>query len=170
MKTARSTGLFVAGLLCAAMAAAQAQETGIPNRAEPLPGITSAGQPSAAGLAALAEDGYTTVIDLRSEQEDRGFDEASTVEGLGMRYVSLPVAGGDGVSYENAAELDRILSEVEGPVLLHCASGNRVGALLSLRAVLNGEDKEDAMTLGTSAGLTSLQPLVEQLLDEKPAQ
>jgi len=170
MKTSRSTALFVAGLLWAAMAVVHAQETDIPNRVEPIPGITSSGQPSAEALAALAEDGYTTVIDLRSEQEDRGFDEATTVEGLGMKYVSLPVAGGDGVSYANAEELDRILSEVDGPVLLHCASGNRVGALLSLRAVLNGEDKEDAMTLGTSAGLTSLQPLVEQLLNSGPGQ
>ena len=170
MRFTRRLSLILLYAMSGTVSTALAQSPDIPNRSEPLPGITSAGQPSAEALAALAEEGYTTVVDLRSEQEDRGFDEASTVEGLGMRYLSLPVAGGENVSYENAAALDRILAEVEGPVLLHCASGNRVGALLSLRAALNGTDKEEAMALGTSAGLTSLQPLVERLLNEEPPQ
>ena len=170
MRFAKRLSPLLIYLVAGVVATAVAQSDAIPNRAEPLSGITSAGQPSAAGLRALAEEGYTTVIDLRSAQEDRGFDEAATVEGLGMNYISLPVAGGAEVSYENAAELDRILAEVDGPVLLHCASGNRVGALLSLRAALNGEDKTEALALGTSAGLSSLKPLVEELLDTAPGQ
>lgn len=170
MKFSARLSLLIVYMFTAAIGTALAQDADIPNRADPIAGITSAGQPSAEGLAAIAKEGYTTVIDLRSEQEDRGFDEAATVEGLGMKYISLPVSGGAEVSYENAAALDRILAETEGPVLLHCASSNRVGALLSLRAVLNGEDREEALMLGTSAGLTSLQPLVEELLNTGPAE
>ena len=170
MKFTRNLLLALALSLAGPVSIVLAQDADVPNRAEPIAGITSAGQPSAEALAALAEQGYTTVIDLRSADEDRGFDEAATVEGLGMKYISLPVAGGSGVSYENAEALDRILAEVDGKVLLHCASSNRVGALLSLRAVLNGEDKEEALTLGTSAGLTGLRPLVEQLLETGPEQ
>ena len=113
---------------------APAQTLDVPNRHEPLPGITTAGQPSAAALEAAADAGYKTVIDLRGPAEDRGFDERVAVQRLGMNYVSLPVDGAAGVTYENAAELDRVLAELPKPVLLHCSSGNRAGALLALRA------------------------------------
>ena len=109
MKTAKLTAFFLAGLVWAAVI--QAQEADIPNRAQPLTGITTGGQPSAEALAAIAERGFTTVVDLRSADEDRGFDEASTVEGLGMSYISLPVSGASGVSYENADALDKILAD-----------------------------------------------------------
>lgn len=168
MKTVRLTALFLAGLLWVAVAVVQAQETGIPNRAEPLDRITTGGQPSAEALAAIAEQGFTAVIDLRSAAEDRGFDEASTVEGLGMSYISLPVSGAGGVSYENANALDRILADIDGPVLLHCSSSNRVGALLALRAKLKGADEEEALALGVDAGLTGLKPVVEDVLSTSP--
>ncbi len=170
MKTARSTAIFLAGLLWAAAAVVQAQQTDIPNRADPIEGITTGGQPSAQALSAIAEQGYTAVIDLRSAGEDRGFDEAATVEGLGMSYISLPVSGASGISYENANALDRILADIDGPVLLHCASSNRVGALLALRARMHGADAANALALGVDAGLTSLQPVVEEALSASPDQ
>jgi uncharacterized protein (TIGR01244 family) len=170
MNTARSTACFLAGLLWIAAAVVQAQEAGIPNRAEPLQGITTSGQPTAQALSEIAKKGYTTVIDLRSADEDRGFDEAATVEGLGMSYISLPVSGAGGVSYENANALDKILAEIDGPVLLHCASSNRVGALLALRARINGADSADALALGLDAGLSSLRPVVEDVLSTSPDQ
>jgi uncharacterized protein (TIGR01244 family) len=137
------------------------------NEAEPVPGITTSGQPLQADLAALSERGVVTVIDLRGENEDRGFDEQQTVEALGMKYVSLPVVGPDAVNFDNAAALDALLKEADGPVLLHCASSNRVGALLSLRQSLLGEDDEAAVSLGAAAGMSSpvLKERVESLLD-----
>ena len=79
------------------------------NEAEPLPGITTSGQPREADLEALSERGVVTVIDLRGENEDRGFDEQHAVEALGMKYVSLPVVGPDAVNFDNAAALDALL-------------------------------------------------------------
>jgi uncharacterized protein (TIGR01244 family) len=149
-------------------AAASAQTLDVPNRHEPLAGITTAGQPTAAALEAAANAGYKAVIDLRGLAEDRGFDERAAVQRLGMSYVSLPVEGAAGVTYENAAELDRWLAELPKPVLLHCTSANRAGALLALRARLNGADAAAALELGTAAGLTGLKPTVEQKLAEPP--
>ena len=40
-------------------------------------GDIAGGQPSAEDLAALADKGFVAVIDLRGEDEDRGFDEAA---------------------------------------------------------------------------------------------
>jgi uncharacterized protein (TIGR01244 family) len=141
-----------------------AQSMDLPNRKDALEGITTAGQPSAEQLAAAAKSGFKTVIDLRGVSEDRGIDERSTVEKLGMSYVTLPVDGAGGVTYANAAALDKLLAGVERPVLVHCTSGNRAGALLALRDKLDGADDQSALALGVASGLTSLKPAVEQKL------
>jgi len=153
-------------IACLATSLAAGQPADLPNRNDPLEGITTSGQPSAEALAAVAAAGYTTVIDLRSPQEDRGMDEQATVESLGMSYISLPVSGAGDVTYANASTLDRLLADIEGPVLLHCASSNRVGALLALRASLNGADDDEALQLGLSGGLGSLRSAVETRLAE----
>ena len=130
----------------------------------PVDGVTSAGQPDEAALEVFADAGYATVIDLRGEGEDRGFDEAAVVEGLGLHYVALPIENGDAVSFENARKLDELLQQYPGPVLVHCGSGNRVGALLALRASLGGADDDSALALGREGGLTGLESLVQERL------
>jgi uncharacterized protein (TIGR01244 family) len=133
----------------------------------PVGNITSAGQPDEAALKVFADSGYVAVIDLRGPGENRGLDEASAVVDLNMQYIAFPVVGHDAISYENAQELDNVLSEIDGPVLLHCGSGNRVGALLALRASLDGADDEQALEYGRSAGLTGLEPVVKERLSER---
>ncbi len=158
--------LGAASILLAWCAAgvALAQAPALPNRHDALAGITTAGQPSAADLSAVAAAGYKAVIDLRAPQEDRGLEEQKTVEMLGMSYVNLPVEGATGVTYENAAALDKLLAGLPKPVLVHCTSSNRVGALLALRAKLSGEDSGAALELGVASGLAGLKPVVEQKL------
>jgi uncharacterized protein (TIGR01244 family) len=132
----------------------------------PVDGISSAGQPDAEQLALFADAGYVAVVDLRGESENRGLDEAAAVESLGLDYVSLPVSGADSISWENAAKLEEILSSYDGPVLVHCGSGNRVGALLALRKSKSGADDEEAAAYGRSAGMTSLESVVNSRLAE----
>jgi uncharacterized protein (TIGR01244 family) len=151
-------------LACFGTGLAFAQSADLPNRNDALEGITTAGQPSAEALAAVAAAGYKSVIDLRGATEDRGFDEQATVEKLGMSYVNLPVAGAAGVTYANASELDRLLADLPKPVLLHCSTSNRVGALLALRAQQGGADNQSALDFGTANGLVSLKPAVEEKL------
>jgi len=136
----------------------------------PVDGITSAGQPDEAALEVFADAGYATVIDLRGEGEDRGFDEAAVVEDLGLHYVTLPIEDGDAISFENARKLDALLQEYPGPVLVHCGSGNRVGALLALRESLDGADDESALALGRDGGLTGLESIVQERLAEDDKQ
>ena len=133
----------------------------------PVNGITAAAQPDEAALEVCADAGYATVIDLRGTEEDRGFDEAAVVDDLGLHYVTLPIAGKDAISFDNARKLDGLLDEYPGPVLVHCASSNRVGALLALRASLDGADDETALALGREGGLTSLEGIVRERLEQK---
>ncbi len=133
----------------------------------PVDGISSAGQPDAAALEVFAKQGYTTIIDLRTEGENRGLDEEAVVADLGMTYINFPIAGGDAISFENARELDKLLGEVDGPVLLHCGSANRVGALLALRESLGGATDEDALEYGRAGGMTRLEKRVMDVLDSE---
>ena len=133
---------------------------------KPVKGITPAGQPDAATLEVFAKNGYAAVIDLRTVDEDRGLNEQAVVEGLGMQYVAMPI-GYEGITFENAAALDKLLAEFDEPVLLHCGSSNRVGALLALQASLEGASDAEALEIGRRAGLSSLESTVRQKLGEK---
>jgi uncharacterized protein (TIGR01244 family) len=124
----------------------------------------SAGQPDVAVLSTFAAAGYVAVIDLRTDKEDRGFNEPVTIMGLGMSYVSMPIGSETDINFEKAAELDKILSGFDGPVLVHCASGNRVGALFALREKANGATNEEALAAGKTAGMTGLEPVVSKVL------
>ena len=137
------------------------------NSVTPVDGITSAGQPDQATLAVFGDNGYVAIIDIRGEKENRGMDEKAVVEALGMDYVLLPIASEDDISFENAKKLDELLAAYDGPVLIHCGSGNRVGALLALRQSMNGADDAAAIAYGKQGGLTGLEPVVQQRLGEK---
>lgn len=130
----------------------------------PVDGLTAAGQPDQHQFALIAEAGYLAVVDLRGENEDRGLDEAAVLRELGIDYVELPLSSPEAINRDNARLLDEILSAYDGPVLVHCGSGNRVGALLALRESLRGADDAAALAYGKSAGLTGLEPVVRKRL------
>ena len=134
---------------------------------QPRPDLYTAGQPSAQQLRQAAANGVTTVIDLSRPDEQRGYNEAAMAAQLGLRYVRLPIGGAADITEANARTLDRILKQDSGKTLLHCASGNRVGALLALaRARVDGATTGPALQLGRDAGLTSLEPLVRAALEQ----
>lgn len=136
---------------------------GIINELHPADELVTGGQPSQAQFEQAAGD-IRTVINLRAEGEE-GFDEAPRVEALGMSYVAIPVQGAAGITEANARLLDAALNEA-GPTLLHCGSGNRVGALLALRAFyVSGASPAEALEVGRAGGLTSLEQTVTQHLE-----
>lgn len=142
--------------------------TSIPLR-QPRPGVLTAGQPEAGDWKAIAGRGVSTVVNLRMPGELAGRDVAAEVDAAGMRYVSIPVEGAGGLTHANALLLRAALASAVGPVLVHCASGNRAGALLALDAATDGLSAEQALELGRAAGMTSTEPRVRELLGLPPA-
>jgi len=139
--------------------------TGIDLRT-PQTGLYTAGQPAADDWAAIAARGVGTVIDLRAPGELKDRDEATEVRSAGMRYIAIPVAGADGIDDAHAKALRAALDAASGPVLVHCASGNRAGGLLALMQARSGAmTTEQALEFGRSAGMTSTEARVRQLLD-----
>lgn len=140
---------------------------GIPNLCSPYDGVWSAGQLSPAQFQAVAAAGRFTIINLRpdSEMEACGIDERAMVESLGLKYVVIPVSGPGSLQPEVARALDAALREAGTPVLVHCGSGNRVGALFALRAAwLQGVAPSQAIALGRAAGMTALEPAIRGIL------
>ncbi len=129
---------------------------GLRNANQPLKGVATAGQPEVGHFGRLASAGYRTAIDLREPGEDRGLDEPETVRRAGMEYANVPVSHED-VDDETFDRFRELMAEPERrPVLVHCASANRVGALLIPYLILDaGMDAEEASLAASRVGLRS---------------
>lgn len=132
----------------------------------PVDGIRSSGQPDAEAFSLIADAGYVAVLDLRGASENRGLDEAAILDQLDLEYLTLPLTSPEAINFENADKLEKLLADADGPVLLHCGSGNRVGALLALMKSRQGLSDQAALEYGRSAGLTGLEPVVRARLSQ----
>jgi uncharacterized protein (TIGR01244 family) len=130
------------------------------------PSLVSAGQLSEAQLARLPEVGYRTVICLRSATEEGSGWEEEQAKADGVDFVRLPVPAATGLTEENARKLDEALKQhPSGGTIVACGNGNRVGALLALRAhFCQGVAPEQALELGKKAGMTKSEPEVRKAL------
>jgi uncharacterized protein (TIGR01244 family) len=129
-------------------------------------GRYSAGQPTAEQLQTLSAHGIGVVIDLRADAETPELDEAALVRSLGLDYHNLPVGGAAGLTRDNVQALDRLIADAgDRPLLVHCASSNRVGAMMALReAWLRGATSEHALEVGRAWGMKGLESDVNALL------
>lgn len=100
--------------------------------------IYLAGQPTPEDLARLQALGIKTIINLRRSQETP-WDEAALVKRLGMRYVHAPFQGPRELKPEVFDQVLQVLRDRrQRPLMLHCASSNRVGAMWYAYRVLDG--------------------------------
>lgn len=120
------------------------------------PGVAGAGQPAAADFTALAARGYRTVVNLRAPGEPFPAGEAELAAAAGLAYHWLPVTPAS-LGLEDAAALAAILEQAPpGSVLVHCATGNRVGALWGLYLGLSdGLPPQAAVAAAERAGMRS---------------
>lgn len=139
----------------------------IPNACTLESGMCTGGRPRPEHLKKAAEQGITMVVNFCPPSEAIDYDEASVVSSLGMQYVNIPVSGPADLTRENVEKLaNTLVTSGEHGVLLHCASGNRVGAMLALKArYFDGASPKEALEIGRAAGLTALEPYVAQLLN-----
>jgi uncharacterized protein (TIGR01244 family) len=137
----------------------------VPQFNRPRPGLYTGGQPEPSAWAGLAKAGIATVINLRPDFEMPGRNEAMEVAAAGLTYVNVPIAGADTLKPAQAAALWVAMEASDGPVLVHCGSGNRCGALLALvEAWHRGSSPAQALAFGQRAGLTGLEPAVRGIL------
>jgi uncharacterized protein (TIGR01244 family) len=127
--------------------------TAVPNYRVLRPGLAAtSGQPAPEAFARLASQGFKTVVNLRTEEEGAR-DEEARVKAAGLRYVWVPVTPGT-FTVEDAEAVQVVLDDAEAaPVLIHCATGNRVGAVWTVIQVRQGRPLSEARLEGEAIGL-----------------
>lgn len=127
--------------------------------------FAAAGQPSEQAFGKIAESGYRSVLNLRTESEMDLARERELVEKTGMRYISIPVAG-NALKPELADQfLSAVKDKANHPMMIHCGSANRVGAFWMIyRVVEQGWPEEKALEEATQIGLRS--PAMKKFAEE----
>ncbi len=107
--------------------------------------IATGGQPTGNAYANAAASGFASVLSLRTANE--GVDlarERAQVEAARLRYFNIPV-NSSAPRPEQADEFIRVVKDPSHhPMLINCASANRVGAFMMIYRVIDqgwGEDK-----------------------------
>ena len=148
---------LVVGAACTSARAPEAVDpASIPAYRLLRPGLAVAGQPVPQALAKLEDMGFRTVVNLRTEKEGAA-EERAIVEAQGLRYVWVPMTP-DSFSLADVEAVQKVLDDPStGPVLLHCASSNRVGAVWAVIQSRQGKSLDEALAAGRAAGLQSPQ-------------
>ena len=133
-----------------------------------------AGMPTEEGLIKASESGVKVIVNLLTEDQTARMkiDYDLIISKLGVRYEHIPVTP-DTFSIADVDRFAEILASADGPVLIHCASSNRVGGMWA--AYLNRYGDVvlgKAIQLGQTAGLSS-QTMIDAVkrvqLPETPA-
>lgn len=103
------------------------------------------------GAEALASHGFKTIIDLRTATEGTA-DEKALIERNGMTYINIPMTVA-GISEEQLTAFTVAFEAAQKPVLIHCGSGNRAGAMWASYQIRKGIDPEVALEAGRKAGM-----------------
>jgi len=92
-------------------------------------------QISGQDVGAIAAHGIKTIICNRPDHESQGQPTASEIaaaaEGLGIKFVDMPVKAGT-ITDENIADFERAYHDVPGPILAYCRTGTRSTSLWAL--------------------------------------
>jgi len=93
--------------------------------------IGTSGQPRREQFERIAEQGYTSVINLAMHNSDNAIpDEGNVVTALGMSYFHIPVPF-DQPTAQHVKKFIHLLNALEGEkVFVHCALNARVSAFM----------------------------------------
>ena len=116
--------------------------------------LAIAGQPTLDELQQLAEEGYRSIVNLRSSNETGFLDvEQQKTEYLGLYYANIPIQT-KSLNLDTALSVIRQLTELPKPMLIHCDNGIRSSIIVLMQiAIEQGIRAEDAFQKVTKLGL-----------------
>jgi uncharacterized protein (TIGR01244 family) len=118
--------------------------------------LATAAQPSEPAFGKVAASGFRSVLNLRTAAEGVDIEkERRLVEQSGMRYFHIPVVS-SAPREEQADEFIRVVrDQTHHPMLIHCASANRVGAFIMIYRVMeHGWNEQAALEEAVKIGLS----------------
>lgn len=116
--------------------------------------IYLAGQPVQQDFELVQKAGVKTILNLRPLSEQR-WDEGAYLKMLELNYINVPFRAPDTLTPEVFDQCRKILNDnSKHPLVVHCASANRVGAIwLTHRVLDDGISFDDALKEATQVGL-----------------
>lgn len=118
------------------------------------PDLAIAGQITLQQLCQIAQEGFRSVLNLRSSSED-GFlpNEQQHVETLGMFYINTPTLF-ETITDETIVDLFHQINQLKKPALIHCDNGIRAAAVVLMQiAMRQGATPEQAILQAEQLGL-----------------
>lgn len=118
--------------------------------------IFFSGQPTEAQMKELRKQGFATVISLRDPSESSGYDQAAVAKANGLEFLRIPVKGAGGMTPAKVDEITQAVAKnrSKGRVLVHCASGGRVGLWAGAHFKKDhGYSEADAMKVAADIGM-----------------
>ena len=128
------------------------------------PYVGTAGKLNGDGIAEAKALGFKLIIDLRRPDEDGVTEEQAAVQTVSIAYRNIPFAADAGAWDQVEAVAAALANPKNYPVLLHCGSANRAGAVWALYRSRQGVAPITALEEGRAVGLTSREKLVRDLL------
>ena len=116
------------------------------------PSIATGGLLKEGALEELKDLGFTAIVDLRSPEEGIAEEQAGAKK-LGLKYFNIPVGAKTPTKDQVAAFTAIVEDESNLPMMVHCVSANRAGAMWSLYRVAMGVPHEIAIEEGRTVGL-----------------
>ncbi|MBD2163388.1 hypothetical protein H6G04_03110 [Calothrix membranacea FACHB-236] len=116
--------------------------------------LTIAGQISSEELKKLADEGYKSVLNLRSHDEI-GFQSSEQfyTQLLGLHYANLPIRITE-INPSITTQVFKTISELPKPTLIHCDSSVRaIAMVLMYLATRQGMSLEQAFKQAENLGL-----------------
>ncbi|BAY15091.1 hypothetical protein NIES21_09060 [Anabaenopsis circularis NIES-21] len=130
--------------------------------------LSTGGQVTPEELQQLAQEGFKSVLNLRSPDE-AGFlnDEQQQAEEAGLEYANIPLKP----SQANQELTELAIEKIENlpkPILIHCAAGARAGGIALIATAVNeGLTYEQITQRASELGINLEQPHLKQFLLDK---
>ncbi|MCC5634665.1 tyrosine-protein phosphatase [Nostoc sp. CHAB 5844] len=130
--------------------------------------LSIAGQITPEELQQLAQEGFKSVLNLRSPDE-AGFlnDEQQQAQKAGLEYANVPLKP----SQANQELTELAIEKIENlpkPILIHCAAGARAGGIaLIASAISEGLSYEQITQKASELGINIEQPHLKQFILDK---
>ncbi len=161
----RATSLFaVAGVLLVGVLSADAQQVkkqdvaGVTNFARLETTVACGGATKPEAVPELKKMGFASIINLRVPTEAGAMveEEGAAAKAAGINYYNIPFNG----QQPDPAVADKFIATITAkgnePAYIHCAGGNRAGAMWMIkRLVVDHWDTDKAATEATALGMTS---------------
>lgn len=136
--------------------------------------ITVGGQPSIEELRKLSENGFRSIINLRTYHEpDQPLEpdeEERVVRHFGMAYAHIPVTK-DTLSEGKVEVFREKLNSLPPPIFVHCNSGKRAGAFtmmdVAVKQDMSGDQAIDkAEDMGFECDVPELEKFVKCYIEK----